>query len=109
MTNDKNSTDSQAAIDRVVANFINGLPARVKAISSAYDASDWFSLRALSHKLAGAAIFGFPELGEAAHAVEISVDKERYESLAVQVEQVKCLVAKISSGEIIANPLNLLR
>ncbi len=107
--NEKYRTDTQSAIERVVANFLKGLPDRMDAITTAYDENDWGSLRSLTHKLAGAAIFGYPQLGAAAHEVEKCVDKGNYDRLFSLIRQLRDTAGRIQAGEIIANPLDLLR
>lgn len=107
--NDHSSDASQSAIERVISNFVNGLPGRLTAIRSAITAAEWGTAQHLSHKLAGAAIFGFPELGAAAHRLEHALEDGDKLNIPVMLAQVEDLVAAIEQGAVRGDALALLR
>lgn len=81
-----------------MAHFVLGLEERLQAIEQAVLLKEWIGVESLSHKLAGAALFGFPEIGEAAHALEKAVRKgEHHEApqhLLALKERCRAVMAK---------------
>lgn len=96
MTADENTAPPKRTLEGVVANFVAGLGARLNSIDAAYKAGDWEELQMLSHKLAGAALFGYPELGQVAHTLEKAVKNQELEELPGLIGAVKGECGKIA-------------
>lgn len=110
MAENEHSNDvPQDAIQRVIINFVNGLPGRMDALRSAIATVDWGAAQHLSHKLAGAAIFGFPELGAAAHRLENAIDDGETDAVPNLLAELETIVASVEQGKVRGNALSLLR
>ena len=110
MAENEHSNDaSQDAIERVIKNFVKGLPARMEALRSAITSVDWDSAQHLSHKLAGAAIFGFPELGAVAHRLENAIDDGETNSVPNLLAELETVVSLVEQGKMRGDALSLLR
>ena len=66
-----NPADGSSYVDRAIGNFLGNVEAQVSTMRSAAEAGNADELRAVSHRLAGAALnLGVTGLGEAARAIE---------------------------------------
>lgn len=81
MTADTSLETPKRTLEGVVSRFVKGLGGRLEAINQAHAAQNWEELLMLSHKLAGAALFGFPDLGGAAHNLEMAVKSGKTKEL----------------------------
>lgn len=75
------SEDYENKIAGVVQRFIEGLPQRVELIKNSIKSEIWGEAELLSHRLSGASLFGFPEIGAQARKIENAIKNQELNSL----------------------------
>jgi HPt (histidine-containing phosphotransfer) domain-containing protein len=66
-------------INAVVKRFVAGLPQRVESIKDSISSCSWSEAELLTHRLAGASLFGFPATGQAAKVIENAIKNKDYQ------------------------------
>lgn len=81
--------------------FVDELPTRVEAVRRALRDREWSRLKSIAHQLKGAAPgYGFDEIGDAAHTVELQTDTETgTEVLHEAVEQLISLCRRAARSD----------
>jgi HPt (histidine-containing phosphotransfer) domain-containing protein len=82
----------------VIQRFTSGLPQRLESIKNNIAVSNWSEAELLTHRLAGASLFGFPAVGRAAKIVENALQSQQYQILDAVVETLE-LTAKEELAE----------
>jgi signal transduction histidine kinase/HPt (histidine-containing phosphotransfer) domain-containing protein len=75
------TSESSLSISEIVQGFVEHLPGKIATVEQAYATHNWPALAAAAHRLAGAEMFGFAELGNTARALE---------DAALQTDGVQC-------------------
>ena len=83
----------------LIRDFVQKLPKRLAAIHEALQKQDWTELSMLAHRMRGAAMFGYPLLGEAAGVVEDGVSLSNPDELARRIKVLDDVCKRILKGQ----------
>ena len=91
----ENVEEEDPEILALTRSFVEGLSKRISAITAAYQSKDYETMHALAHRLAGAGLFGFNDLGAAALQLENSAKDQDENKIQVWFLECENLIKKV--------------
>ena len=86
-------------IDRtLLISYIEKLPNRLEECEKAYNANDWLTLGKLAHRMAGAQMYGYPDLTQVSIHLENSVNANQHASIHNSFKNLRTIIHAIVLG-----------
>jgi signal transduction histidine kinase/HPt (histidine-containing phosphotransfer) domain-containing protein len=83
----------------IINDFIERLPEAFARICQEHENANWDRVSALSHKLKGAALFGYPEIEEVVDRIEMAAESRSAAEIGPGLEDLRQLVDRIVAGQ----------
>jgi HPt (histidine-containing phosphotransfer) domain-containing protein len=94
----RNEHDDDPEMRTLIAEFVKGLPDKVRELNAPENTHDFSRMAALGHRLKGSSgMYGFPELSLAAKELEAAAKQQSDEDLHAALRSLEQIVAQITS------------